>query len=48
MNTLKTIWASIEQWDKARELGISPSKVFREAMKRAIEDKERELNANKN
>lgn len=47
MNTLKTIWASVEDWDRARELGISPSRTFREAIRKAIEEKESELNEQK-
>lgn len=43
VNTLKTIWASDEDWKKARELGLNIAQIFRESLKKAIQQKESEV-----
>jgi post-segregation antitoxin (ccd killing protein) len=47
MNTLKTVWIDGEDWEKVKNFGLSPSRVCRDAIRKAIENKKRELNANK-
>ena len=38
MNTLKTVWIDGEDWEKVKNFGLSPSRVCRDAIRKAIEN----------